>query len=795
MGCGSSKVDDLPLVALCRERKDCIREAAEQRYDLAAAHVSYFRASRSIGEALRRFVDEEIVVGPAPSSPVITIPSSEGKTKTPSSSTSLSHKSVSQESHLHLSDESDSDTSLDHGSVPHSDHNSSPPPPSSSSPPPQVQTSEYYYNYMRSSSTAIPSLVYDHPSPYYFGVPMEAVDSRVANTPAAPTTPPPPPEVSTWDFLNPFGSYDHEYGYGYGYGYQSYRTGGGSDISSPDSRKVREREGIPDLEDETETEPMKRFNQPRKTEPQKPIKPQNLPETGKPKKIQKDNVYGEGTSSRTRQAGNVDVKSGSEDNSLKSVEVAAGEDVEDVDRKKGVSFEVETSAEESIESLQTSSKATSSSTQSRDIREVVEEIKDQFVVASECGKEVALMLEAGRVRYRSRNPILKVMSCRILDVAFPPVLPSVHPSRTSKMGKTGHGNFRSPISMKSGSLSSTLEKLYMWEKKLYKEVKDEEKLRVIYEKQCKRLKSLDDKGAETYKIDATQASIKKLLTKLSVAIRVIDSIAVRIHKLRDEELEPQLIELFQGFMGMWKDMMKCHRKQFQAILESKSSSLIGKTQIRSDSSTRATIELEQELLNWCVCFDQWISKQRAYIKALNGWLINCLDQKPEVTSDGVVPFSPGRVGAPPVFVISNDWSSVMDRISEADVTQAMQNFALSVHKLWERQDEERQQKLKAEFLTRDFEKRLRSLEVSKDALNKNAVSASDQGSGVLQLDLLKRKLDEERSKHVELVKQVQEAVLGSIEVGLVPIFEAMDKFSSIMVEDIEKVRIQREEAT
>ncbi|XP_068653040.1 protein ALTERED PHOSPHATE STARVATION RESPONSE 1-like [Aristolochia californica] len=792
MGCGSSKVDDLPLVALCRERKDLIREAADQRYALAAAHVSYFRASRSIGEALRRFVEEEIVVGPAPSSPVITIPSSEGKSKTPSSSTSLSHKSISQESHLHLSDESDSDTSLDHDSVLHSEHNFSPRPPSSSSPPPQMQTTDYYYNYVRSSSSAIPSVVYEHPSPYYFGVPMEPVDSRMANPPAAPSTPPPPPEVSTWDFLNPFGSFDNEYGYGYRYGYNTYGTGEGSDISSPDSSKVREREGIPDLEDETETEQVNEFTQPKNTEPQKPKKSDKLPENGKLKKSQNDNLYGEGSSSRTRQAGNVDVKTSSEENALKGVEEDADEEVEEVDRKKGVSFEVETSAGESIESLQTSSKITLSSVQSRDIREVVEEIKDLFVVASDCGKEVAMMLEVGRVRYRPRNPILKVMCCRILDVAFPPVLPFVHPSRSSKMGKTRHGNFKSPISMKSGSLSSTLEKLYMWEKKLYKEVKDEEKLRIIYDKQCKRLKSLDDRGAETYKIDATQASIKKLLTKLSVAIRAIDSIAVRIHKLRDEELKPQLIELFQGFMGMWKDIMKCHRKQFQAILESKTSSLIGKTQIRSDSSTRATIELEQELLNWCACFDQWIRKQRAYIKALNGWLINCLDQKPEITPDGVVPFSPGRIGAPPVFVISNDWCSVMDRILEADVTQAMQNFASSVHKLWERQDEERRQKLRAEFLTRDFEKRLRSLEVSKDAIDKKVVSASNRGSGVLQLDLLKRRLDEERAKHVEIIKQVQEAVAGSIEMGLVPIFEAMDKFSSIMVEDIERVRIQEE---
>lgn len=59
---------------------------------------------------------------------------------------------------------------------------------------------------------------------------------------------------------------------------------------------------------------------------------------------------------------------------------------------------------------------------------------------------------------------------------------------------------------------------------------------------------LDDRGAESSKIDATQASIRKLQTKINVCIRAVDAISSRIHKLRDKELQPQLTELIHGYI-------------------------------------------------------------------------------------------------------------------------------------------------------------------------------------------------------------------------------------------------------
>lgn len=44
-------------------------------------------------------------------------------------------------------------------------------------------------------------------------------------------------------------------------------------------------------------------------------------------------------------------------------------------------------------------------------------------------------------------------------------------TRTMKLAKAYYGDLGSNSTMKSSNLSSTLEKLYEWEKKLYKEVK------------------------------------------------------------------------------------------------------------------------------------------------------------------------------------------------------------------------------------------------------------------------------------------------------------------------------------
>eukprot|EP00268_Persea_americana_P041568 TRINITY_DN4148_c0_g1_i7.p1 TRINITY_DN4148_c0_g1~~TRINITY_DN4148_c0_g1_i7.p1 ORF type:complete len:476 (+),score=82.63 TRINITY_DN4148_c0_g1_i7:352-1779(+) len=469
MGCNSSKAEDLPLVSVCRERKELIRSAADHRYALAAAHSAYFESLRRIGHVLYRFVNEELS---SSSSGVTSSPSSH-KNKPPSlsSSSSMSDNSPpSEDSHLRFHSDSGS-ISGDGDEI--CSGSGSPRP----SPPPAIAANQYYMK----SSTSIPTMIYQQQRPdlhptYSIGegpissspsdrkipeahpsYPIEegpiGSSPRDRKIPAEPP-PPPPPQVSGWDFLNPFSSFENLNPI---YSYPMGKYGSGSIVSSPDWAQVREREGIPDLEDEMAE--------------QFPAKDAKKKET----KAQVRNAGGdfrEGTSKAAPLQGER-TKNRRSGGGTKSV--ANNKHV----RKKGVGFGVESSVSDSIESSQgiqldtISSHGTSesieslnlskeSSHQARSIREIVKEIKDQFETAFAYGKEVSVLLEVGKLQYQPNNPTFEVLSCRVLDAIDPPKLTSsrssskrLHNTAAYALAKTTD---RVP-GMKSGSLSLTLEKL------------------------------------------------------------------------------------------------------------------------------------------------------------------------------------------------------------------------------------------------------------------------------------------------------------------------------------------------
>ncbi|XP_008810929.1 protein ALTERED PHOSPHATE STARVATION RESPONSE 1-like [Phoenix dactylifera] len=883
MGCRSSKAEEPAVVGLCRERKELIRAAADYRYALAGAHTAYFRALDRVGEALNRFVQEELAAAaaaqpPALASPVITLPPSDGKGKDKakarrsggdgnagdvgaSSSSSLRSNSHAHSSdrHLHFPSDSDSEeiSEEEDEEVPEvpqersrkneglqrgggrgggEEKSSSPPPPNpsppfapfpplSAVPPPfyavyppvsnyPVPPSSSYplspfsavpppysnypipnYYYMKSSAT-IPTTIYQEPYTgwsdsgymgYGYGYTNPLYDNPMGPPAAAPvedesfhrnrevrTATPPPPQQggSSWDFFNPFDSYEQFYSE-----FLKEKYGMGSVTSSPNSSEVREREGIPDLEEETEQEIVKEDVETRKEVDGSSGDKDSVAESSKAAEVERE--VGE------KEATVVSEVKESQSNSEVS-EVKGSGEKEAHRRKKGASFEEETSlvTEDSGPSKESAVYAHGT----RDVAEAVKEIKEQFKSAATSGEEVSRMLEVGKLRYRSRRRILRVIFSWILD------------SMTAPGSTSSRAVVEKYIDVEPDKLSATLDKLYIWEKKLQKEVQEEEKLRIIYDREWRRLKALDDSGAESYEIDSTRASIRKLLTRINIAIRSVDTISSRIHKLRDEELRPQLIELIQGLIRMWNSILDCHRRQFQAIIESKSQSLIVKTGIQRNSAAKVTIELELELLNWCSCFGNWIRTQKSYIEALNGWLMKWLLQEKEETPDGVIPFSPSRIGAPAAFIISNDWYHMIERISEAEVIKAIRSFAVSVHGLWERQDEEQRQKLKAEYLSKDFARRLRSLQKESgmhgylDVSDKTAISVSNNVGAshddhMMALDEMKKRVDEERARHEETIKEVQEVAASNLRMGLIPIFEALGNFTSETLKGYEQVRI------
>lgn len=668
MGCNESKAVDTELVIRCRERKELIRAAANYRYALAAAHVSYFHSLKDVGEALRKFVDEELIVGSSsssslstPCSPSLILPGerkngssrsnasgsgphhkhkSSGSSISISSSSNISpfhdenepvhdeHDRRHEQDHLHLSSDSseDDDDDQEHVHLPHKgrrnvhehddprrgrrnlhqdydpqrdnwnvhqDYEGEPsispypqpgwgsgglpygmmmnheaPQPQGFWDPfsgmnPQFQAPwggqqfggnpNTYAYYMKKSSPVMKTVVHEAdpvPTGYsnsywsypnenggYFGYPMAPSNGERGNQskkPSPPKEPPPPPapNASAWDYFNPFDALDSGYT-----GYFSHKQNSSASVSSsPNSTEVREREGIPDLEEETETEMYKEYHKGKKLsdEPKTtrfgeanssrssdsgrksmPSMPHgidlrgvaghssmgsSIPESSLHNfdgSSSSKGVKSEGSGGRTKPistmydsgshlssvepshssggTGSIDITE--EKSNFETLVSGSPEDVHM--KKKGVTFEVDEMSKNEIESPRSSSLTTSHAHGTRDLHEVVAEIRDEFEIASSYGREVALMLEVGKLPYQPS--FVKELLSRILYLIVPSMsvshtvtVQSVRlAAKTRKLAKSYFGDVGQDNTVKPCNMSSTIDELYEWEKKLYKEVKSD----------------------------------------------------------------------------------------------------------------------------------------------------------------------------------------------------------------------------------------------------------------------------------------------------------------------------------
>ncbi|KAK6946520.1 protein of unknown function DUF630 [Dillenia turbinata] len=794
MGCASSKMDDLPAVVLCKERLHFLNEAINLRYSFGEAHVLYIQSMKDVGFSLRTFFDRDLEgLMISPPSPVLNLPNQ--RKGDPIRNPNPNPNQIQEDGHHHIfisdldSEDDDEDGSLHHSGnssplhgIHHHDIEY-----------PDHETLNSYggggfmqMNYMKNRAT--PSVTvqlgessnstanyYNNPYPFNDGNPSTAnpyygyvnygvggagggygggyygsppgygspVRQQVESSSKPSPPPPSPPKSSAWDFLNPFESFDRFY--------PPYTP-------SRDSREVREDEGIPDLEDENYQHEVV-------------------------KEVHGDQKFIDGGGKFTAKSvdGGVDGEVPYQGRLSAAVENDPVEYKVHMVDKNVVANEEKSEAKTNVPT----SKARGGSLEAT---EVVREIQVQFERASECGNELVKMLEVGKQQYHRKGAAYQVSS-KMLHVITPSLSvvssrpstsKSAEPSSSTEKGSTAVLDFNEEVGMRSGNLSSTLRKLYMWEKKLYDEVKAEEKMRVVHDRKVRRLKRLDERGAEPHKVDARRTLIRTLSTKIRIAIQVVDRISVNISKLRDEELWPQINELIQGLTRMWKAMLDCHRAQCAAIKEARILDAIANDRKPSDVRIEALLKLEHELVSWTYRFTNWVHTQKGYVRALNEWLLKCLPCEPEETADGPAPFSPGRMGAPPVFVICNQWSQALDSISEKEVVVAMQVCSTSVLQLWERDKGDVHRLLTAnkemERKVKELERKDQKLHKEIHTLEKKLVLVSGDGNGLsLSLD----------------VQQSEGS--SSLQACLKHIFEAMERFAANTMQAYEQLLQRCEE--
>ncbi|KAJ0257467.1 F55 [Hirschfeldia incana] len=320
---------------------------------------------------------------------------------------------------------------------------------------------------------------------------------------------------------------------------------------------------------------------------------------------------------------------------------------------------------------------------SSDFSEVTKQWQEMFKKASEAGSEVSKMLDTSRFRYHQKTSVYQASSNVLYAKKMAPV-----------------EDFGSNFS----NLSSTLKKLFMWEKKLYQEVKAEEKLRTSHMKRCKELRRLEGKSTDVNKLESIRSSIQCLSTRITVSIQMIDNICLMINKLRDEELWSQIKELIHRFSEMWRSMLECHSRQSRVMAEAKKLDKMTFKENLDVSQLELAMELKLELRNWSQSLSNWIDAQAQYVKALNSWLMRCLKQEPQEPT-------PDLSEEPPLFGAVNSWSQSLERSDgEKEFTEAVYKLLMQVSRQVEKRRMELVEQRNVNGGDKDVERKLVMLE-------------------------------------------------------------------------------------
>ncbi|XP_071703736.1 uncharacterized protein [Rutidosis leptorrhynchoides] len=614
MGITNSKTDQCEALRLCKERKKFIKKAIDSRYDFAAAHLAYVQSLRNIGISLLKFAESEVILDSS-------LPTEISKTPTQSL-----HPSPSPP---HLGGSGDG------GGV-------------SPNQPPVSNLS-----YMRSSgSNAV--TVSLNPSKIEISNTRVYVDDVESMSFTMPPPPPPPPEsTSSWDYFDPTGENESFRFVGHDGFHVNF-----SDMSVHKEFSVKDSDLYEGFV----------------TPPEDSKKDQNKNEDAKlvgSKMVEFDN----GGDSAAAAAGAL-IPRNSQTESNKDSCLTEGE------------------MEDPCEYI---------THRAKDFVSSIKEIESRFFRASECGKEVSRMLEADKIRVgyseakgsSTATNLVCVNCCKGKSELVsdehqhePKVIKwkrstssrsssSRNPLAPSKDDNDDSGSdFIEEFCMIAGSHSSTLDRLYAWERKLYDEVKASESIRKVYDRKCDKLRHQFAKDLKTHVIDKTRAVVKDLHSRIIVALHTVDSISKRIEKMRDEELQPQLLELIQGLNRMWKAMLECHHAQY--ITMSLAYHLKKqKSKTHQDETKKQIIdELQNEIECFGLSFANMVNSQTSYVGSINSWLQICIIQPKERRRR---PTSPKRSVGPPIFVICRDWSEGIQRLPAQQLSDAIKAFLSHLH--------------------------------------------------------------------------------------------------------------------
>ncbi|XP_021286042.1 uncharacterized protein LOC110417818 [Herrania umbratica] len=337
---------------------------------------------------------------------------------------------------------------------------------------------------------------------------------------------------------------------------------------------------------------------------------------------------------------------------------------------------------------------------------------------------------------------------------------------------------------KPGAHCVTLDKLYIAEQKLYKEVKEEEIAKLELERKLMLLQRQDENHDWT-KTEKIRSSVENLETDISRLQQSISTTCSSILELIDKELHPQLVALTSGLMEMWGKMYKSHQVQNHISQQLNYLTDNLSVDLTTESHRQATAQLETEVSFWYHSFCELVKSQQEYVRTLCRWiqLTDCLVDDHQQNHCSTT-----------VRRLCEEWQRGFDKLPDKVASEAIKSFLLAIQSIIRQQVEEHNQQKKLVKLERRLEKELMSLtEMEKKV--EGSVATSDVNSTLspkhplllkrAKTEALKKRVDIEKGKHLNSVHVCKTMTLNNLKTSLPNVFQALMGFSKASAQAFE----------
>ncbi|XP_008242095.1 PREDICTED: uncharacterized protein LOC103340454 [Prunus mume] len=424
----------------------------------------------------------------------------------------------------------------------------------------------------------------------------------------------------------------------------------------------------------------------------------------------------------------------------------------------------------------------------RELLEALKEVEVQFLRAYNSSLDVSRILGTNMGQKQSASEETEENSSKLKKSRSISSILSSSSSRKSLLRSSTRssstitplngGLFDDNGAMGSKRHSLTLQTLSVSEEKLYEAVKAGQETRRLYDRKCSQYSRNQGRGQKTER--KIGVKVEKLQSRIRVDKTTAESTFEAIRKLRDEELEPQLIELLQGLMKNWKIMSETHETQHRIMSEVKYVNCSSYEKLCNDSRQLAdTRKFEAELQNWRACFASYVSSQKEYIEALDGWLHKPVAPESEVDSDMWSSLRSCRVGMLPCREICDNWLASINKLPHEAVPSAIENFGKDVQALMVRQAKDHQQMKELDGLAKQLHGQAMVLDLKGWIMEKNGdVRLENMGNTVLEF---KTKLNDEKKKLHKSMKETQNITVNGFQTGFSSVFKSLTDFSKSVV--------------